>query len=330
MYTGGLSVVVRALLRLAVAALILVGPAALDRARADNPVAIEFFYDDLAAQGQWVRHPYYGMVWYPASRDASWQPYVSGQWVYTEEYGWYWETDEPWGWATYHYGRWVYTAEYGWVWVPDDAWGPAWVEWRYGGGYVGWAPMPPEATWRRGTVVYVGADISAPRYQPSWVFVGEADFARGNIRARRVPPARNQAMLAATARVGNYAALNGRIVNRGVDVTQVSAAAKVRIAPALVVHGQTRPDVGMRTVGRVTIYQPSVAARADLRTSLPERDAPRFDTGDRVDVRPSLPDLGGSVGGSASGGIGIGRGAVAASSAAAFASAGRLARGRPP
>ena len=137
-------------------------------------------------------------------------------------------------------------------------------------------------------------------------------------------------MLAATARVGSYAALNGRIVNRGVDVTQVSAAAKVRIAPAVVVHGQTRPDVGIRTVGRVTIYQPSVAARADLRTSLPERDAPRFDTGDRVDVRPSLPDLGGSVGGSASGGIGIGRGAVAASSAAAFASAGRLARGRPP
>ena len=308
MSTGGLIVVLRAVMRLAVAAIILAGPAALDRARADNPVAVEFFYDDLAPQGYWVRHPYYGMVWYPASRDPSWQPYVSGQWVHTEEYGWYWESDEPWGWATYHYGRWVYTAEYGWVWVPDDEWGPAWVEWRYGGGYVGWAPMPPEATWRRGTVVYMGADISAARYQPSWVFVGGADFARGSIRARRVPPARNQAMLSATARVGGYAALNGRIVNRGVDVAQVSAAAKVRIAPAVVVHGQTRPDVGMRTVGRVTIYQPRVAARANLRTTLPDNSSPRFDTDNRVDVRPSLPDVSGSVGSSASGGIGIGRG----------------------
>lgn len=307
MNSGGLVVVLRAVMHVAIAAIILVGPAAPDKARAESSVAVEFFYDDLAPQGYWVRHRYYGMVWYPASRDPGWQPYVSGQWVHTEEYGWYWESNEPWGWATYHYGRWVYTAEYRWVWVPDDEWGPAWVEWRYGGGYVGWAPMPPEATWRRGTVVYAGADISAPRYQPSWVFVGEADFARGSIKARRVPAARNQAMLAATVRAGGYAAVDGRIVNRGVDVARVSAATKLRIKPAVVVHGQARPEAGMRAAGRVMIYQPRVTARTDVRATLPDRDSPRLDSDDRVDVRPSsVPNLGGSASGSV--GIGIGRG----------------------
>jgi hypothetical protein len=35
----------------------------------------------------------------------------------------------------------------GWVWVPDYEWGPAWVSWRSNDDYIGWAPLPPEATW---------------------------------------------------------------------------------------------------------------------------------------------------------------------------------------
>jgi hypothetical protein len=54
-----------------------------------------------------------------------------------------WVSDEPWGWATYHYGRWANVDGTGWVWVPGYQWAPAWVSWRYGGGYAGWAPLPP-------------------------------------------------------------------------------------------------------------------------------------------------------------------------------------------
>jgi hypothetical protein len=39
----------------------------------------------------------------------------------------------------------------GWIWVPGDEWGPAWVDWRSGDDYVGWAPLPPDdliATYR--------------------------------------------------------------------------------------------------------------------------------------------------------------------------------------
>ena len=306
MNTSVLRRLLRVAMQTAILAVIVAVPATFDKAQAESSVAVSFFYDDLAPDGYWVRDRYYGMVWYPASRGPDWQPYVYGQWVWTVEYGWCWESDEPWGWATYHYGRWVYTSEYGWVWVPDDEWGSAWVEWRYGGGYVGWAPMPPEATWRGGAVVYANVDITAPRYYPSWVFVGDADFARGNIRARRLPASRNQTMLAATVRAGGYSAINGRIVNRGVDAAQISAATKVRIAPAVVVHGQSRLDTNMRTAGRITIYQPRVAARANFRATVPERASPRFDTDDRVDVRPSAPDVGGSVGGS----VNVGRGGI--------------------
>ena len=44
----------------------------------------------------------------------------------------------------YHYGRWVLERRMGWFWMPGDEWAPAWVDWRHGGDYVGWAPLPPD------------------------------------------------------------------------------------------------------------------------------------------------------------------------------------------
>ena len=100
------------------------------------------FYQPLSAYGEWVVVSGYGRVWRPANVEAGWRPYANGNWELTDD-GWYWESDEPWGWATYHYGRWELSAGYGWIWVPQTEWAPAWVEWREGGGYVGWAPLPP-------------------------------------------------------------------------------------------------------------------------------------------------------------------------------------------
>ena len=70
-------------------------------------------------------------------------PYATGgDWLQTE-YGWTWISDWDWGWAPFHYGRWLAVAERGWCWMPGTLWGPAWVSWRAGGGYVGWAPLAP-------------------------------------------------------------------------------------------------------------------------------------------------------------------------------------------
>ena len=94
------------------------------------------------------------------------RPYTVGRWIYSD-YGWYWDSREPFAWAVYHYGRWGYDPDYGWFWVPGDVWAPAWVQWRYSDNYVGWAPIGPG---RQGYAY--GAPVS---YEPSiaeaWVFV---------------------------------------------------------------------------------------------------------------------------------------------------------------
>src|SRR5829696_879022 len=64
--------------------------------------------------------------------------------VNDNDYGWMWASDYDWGWATFHYGRWVYDNFYGWLWMPGYEWSPAWVEWRSGGDYYGWAPLGPD------------------------------------------------------------------------------------------------------------------------------------------------------------------------------------------
>src|ERR1043166_2721499 len=111
-------------------------------------VSVNFFYDNLNS-GSWFEVGDYGYCWQPdvAVNDASWRPYSDGYWAYTDD-GWTWVSYEDFGWATYHYGRWTMLNDYGWVWVPgrneDLEWGPAWVSWRTGGDYIGWAPLPPE------------------------------------------------------------------------------------------------------------------------------------------------------------------------------------------
>ncbi|HEY5909742.1 MAG TPA: DUF6600 domain-containing protein [Verrucomicrobiae bacterium] len=118
------------------------------------------FYAPLSAHGAWVEVGSYGRCWHPTGVAVEWRPYCVGHWVWTD-CGWYWASDEPWGWACYHYGTWVYDPVYAWVWVPGIEWGPAWVSWRVGGGYVGWAPLPPP-----------GVRIDGPRF----VFVEKMRF----------------------------------------------------------------------------------------------------------------------------------------------------------
>jgi hypothetical protein len=104
-----------------------------DRADFDAP---------LAGHGAWIDTHDYGRCFRPAGIEVNWRPYCDGEWIWTD-CGWYWASDEPWAWACYHYGTWVDDPVYGWIWVPDVEWAPAWVEWRVGGGYIGWAPCAP-------------------------------------------------------------------------------------------------------------------------------------------------------------------------------------------
>src|ERR1700722_12779663 len=108
----------------------------------DADVSYQTFYDQLAPYGQWIDDPQYGNVFVP-NVDPGFRPYASdGYWASTDN-GNMWMSDVPWAWACYHYGRWTYNGYYGWVWIPGYQWAPAWVNWRTGGGFYGWAPMGP-------------------------------------------------------------------------------------------------------------------------------------------------------------------------------------------
>lgn len=126
----------------------------------DEEVSYQKFYDELSPYGQWVQHPSNGYVWVPDA-DDNFRPYATnGHWVYTDDYEWMWVSDYDWGWAPFHYGRWDQDQYLGWYWVPGYEWSPAWVAWRDGGDYYGWAPLRPG----------ISINISIGAYNPPYDF----------------------------------------------------------------------------------------------------------------------------------------------------------------
>ncbi|MGZ3424315.1 MAG: DUF6600 domain-containing protein [Polyangiales bacterium] len=137
-----------------------------------DPAAMATFQPALQPYGTWVDDPVYGTVWVP-DPDAvgpGFQPYVTaGHWTYTDD-GYYWASDYQWGWATFHYGRWVWVDGNGWVWIPGARYSPAWVDWRYGDGYIGWGPMYPHYCWHGYSTVWINVGPTPYVFAPSHSF----------------------------------------------------------------------------------------------------------------------------------------------------------------
>jgi hypothetical protein len=208
----------------ALAMLALVLPA-LPQARAD--VSIDFFYNNLSG-GNWIEVGDYGYGWQPdvATSDPNWRPYADGYWAYTDV-GWAWVSYEDFGWATYHYGRWASLADYGWVWFPgsDLEWGPAWVSWRTGGDYVGWAPLPP----RGPGIAYAGGPIGGrvdiefdigPAY---YNFIDARFIGEPVLRDRIFPYSQNVTYIENTVNVTNITVQNNVVYNYGPDYNTLSS-----------------------------------------------------------------------------------------------------------
>jgi len=230
---------------------------ALPQARGAD-VSIDFIYDNLSG-GNWIEAEGYGYGWQPdvAVSDPNWRPYTDGYWAYTD-YGWTWISYEDFGWATYHYGRWANLGDYGWVWFlgSDLDWGPAWVSWRTGGDYIGWAPLPP----RGPGVVYEGQPIGArvdieydigPQYYNfcDVRFIGEPV-----LRDRIFPPTQNITYITNTVNVTNISVQNNVVYNYGPDYNVVSSYS-------------TRP-IQRLTVEREAATNLSVAAKSGALTKV--------------------------------------------------------------
>jgi hypothetical protein len=168
-------------------------PVAAPPPSAAPEVTYQEFYDALSPYGSWVQMAGYDYVWQPLAtvQDSRWRPYTVGQWAYTDD-GWTWLSDEPFGWLTYHYGRWMRTHTLGWVWVPGDQWAPAWVSWRYGNNYVGWAPLPPEARFDGATGIQQWADEQYDLGASDYTFVPAADFGEPDMADVDVPSDENE------------------------------------------------------------------------------------------------------------------------------------------
>lgn len=232
-----------------IAILLITGQPAV--AHPGDRISFETFYHELEPYGTWIEDRDYGYVWLPdVPRDF--HPYVTdGHWIMTE-YGNTWVSHYTWGWAPFHYGRWRYDDYYGWMWIPGTEWGPAWVAWRSGGGYYGWAPLGPG--------VHINISVNIGRYIPDhhWVFVRH-----GYITHRRVynycVPRRNVAnIIHHTTIINNTNVYNNHYTYyTGPRTREIERATRQRVQ----VHSIRQADRPGTTVvrnGAVSVYRPSV------------------------------------------------------------------------
>lgn len=168
-----------------------------------------FFYDALSDYGDWVLIEPYGYLFRPDVNFVAWRPYVDGFWAPTDVYGWVWVSSEPFGWATYHYGQWAYDRFQGWLWQPGLEWAPAWVDWRAGDNYVGWAPRMPSG------IAYDAIPGGAYVYVPTGQ-LPSTSVATGILTAEQV-----ETDLPTIEPVHNMAEHDGVVFNRGPSIERI-------------------------------------------------------------------------------------------------------------
>lgn len=232
-------------------------------------------YDALTPYGTWENVGSYGTCWVPLDVPVGWRPYTQGYWEYTD-YGWMWISQDPWGDTPYHYGRWADDDTYGWVWVPDDdeVWAPAWVAWRYGDGYVGWAPLPPDVGWQSGIGLSVNVtDLDQRIDRDSWCFAQARDFGTTRMSASVVPPSRNMTLISLTLNVTHYDVYNSRPAERGLSLETLERDTGRKFQRYQVVDASAPTKRGSVVRGQtIEVYRPPASAQGN-RTPRPSLEA---------------------------------------------------------
>jgi hypothetical protein len=197
--------------------------------RAEDNLSVDFFYESLAPYGDWMELDDYGYCWQPREVDSDWRPYSDGRWVYTDA-GWTWDSDAPYSWAVYHYGRWARVDPIGWVWVPGGEWGPAWVAWRHSPRHIGWAPLPPEAEFRRASGFDGRVDAEYDIGPGNYNFVEVRNFGASRLRNHLRPPRENLTIIQQTTNITRVTYVHDVVYNGGpsYEVTSRQSAAPIR------------------------------------------------------------------------------------------------------
>lgn len=222
----------------------------------DDEVSYQTFYDDLSPYGRWLDNPDYGYVWVP-NVDQDFRPYgTNGHWVYTDDYEWMWVSDYDWGWAPFHYGRWYHDNFYGWVWVPGYEWSPAWVAWRDGGDYYGWAPLQPGFG--------VSINISLGGYNPPydyWCFTPRRYITDYHVYNYCMPRRNNITIINQTTIINNYRYSNNVFRSGGPRRGDVERYAG-RVTPVRF-RSSNAPGRSVFDRHEVRMYRPNVSRNED-------------------------------------------------------------------
>jgi hypothetical protein len=227
------------------------------KAQYGNDISFQTFYDELSPYGIWIDDPDYGNVWVPDVQD-DFRPYATnGHWVVTG-YGNTWVSDYDWGWAPFHYGRWRFDDYYGWEWIPDYEWGPAWVNWRHGGGYYGWAPLGPGIS----VDIMFGGGYRAP--DNYWVFAPEGYINRPNIYNYYVPRTRVVNIIHNTTIINNTYINNGTTYVVGPRPRDIEQVTHTRVT-VYNINNASRPSGTVIQNNTVNIYRPAVKQTVDAR-----------------------------------------------------------------
>ena len=221
------------------AALLSAAPIALDRtaapgvvmatASAAASVDINVFFTSLSPYGSWIPSSDYNYVWVPSQVAADWSPYTNGHWIYTDEYGWYFESDEPFASIVYHYGRWGFDPLVGWYWVPGTNWAPAWVAWRQDNDDIGWAPLPPQGN-GYATDVNITLNIGqVPDHY--WRFVPSNQFLAPQLRTVAFTGDTHPDVFRATQPSGFARVQNNVVINNVITLNFVEQQTKQKVTP---------------------------------------------------------------------------------------------------
>jgi len=230
--------------------LLIVAPGNKAKAQFGISISLQTFYSELSPYGQWVDDPQYGYIWIPDA-EPGFRPYYSrGHWAMTS-YGAMWVSNYSWGWAPFHYGRWVYTSYYGWVWIPDTIWGPAWVSWRWGGDYCGWAPLGPGIN----LSISFGNGYSVPN--DWWVFVPQRYCLSASFYNYRIAPERNITYIRNTTIINNTYVNNNITYVAGPRINDIERATGNKISVYNVAN-VSRPGKTSLQGNAVRTYRPQI------------------------------------------------------------------------
>ncbi len=257
----------------AIALLVTIGGTFSTSAQVGVSVNYQTFYDELSPHGRWIDYPEYGYVWVP-NMGPDFRPYgTRGHWVWSDQYEWMWVSDYSWGWAPFHYGRWFHDPFYGWVWVPGYEWAPAWVAWRHGGDYYGWAPLRPG--------FHININIGFGGYNPPydyWCFAPSRYINSPRISNYYVDRSRNVTIINNTTIINNNYGRRNNVFYNGPRRTDAERFAG-RITPVRF-REVNQPGRTRVRGNEVSVFRPRVQQDNDRRFS--PRNVERYErNGDR-------------------------------------------------